>query len=430
MPTLIRSLAGLSLLLSAMPAFAQPAPATPDTAPPPSSPVPAPAPAPAPADPVEVVPPVNAATSTLPPAAPATSAAAPVVVAPAAVEPAAAAQAVPDRISVGKNGGFLQPGMLLQAWGIVTDDSQHDATSTFRLRRAEIHLKGEILPNVVAYRLMVDPAKLRLFNTSKVPVQGQMPAPESPGTVSVQQPNGDFSILQDFFITFMSDYADVSIGQFKVPVSLEGLASSSKVLLPERPAVTTRFGDRRDLGVKVEKKLGEHFFYSLGVFNGSGQNRFDEDAEKDVALRLEVYPIKAITIGGMGYTTIGKRDGIVRDRLEGDLRYDDGTLLAQGEFIQAWDGVKAPDGKRTEGRGAYGALAYTFAKTIQPVVRVGFVDPDVRKFGDLTGYYEGGLNYYIRGQEARLSAHVAAAVPNDPKAATVWTEILMAQVSY
>ncbi len=397
MVTLIRWLAALSLVFWAAPAWSQQAPAPADAA------LPA------------------ASTATAPPSEPVAAAAAP---APAAGEP-------PDRLSVGKNGGYFQPGMLLQAWGVVSDDSEHDASSTFRLRRAEIHLKGEIVPQLVAYRVVVDAAKLRLFNTTKVPVQDQLPTPDTAGSVNVQQPNGDFSILQDFFITFVSDYGDVSVGQFKIPVSLEAFGGSSKVLLPERPALSLRFGDRRDIGVKVEKKLGDYFFYSLGVFNGSGQNRFDDDAEKDVALRLEVYPIKAITIGAVGYTTVGERDGVVRDRVEGDLRYDDGNLLVQGEYIQAWDGEKSQDtGNRTQGRGAYGALACTFAKTVQPVVRVGFVDPDIRKFGDLTGYYEGGLNYYIRGQEARLSAHVTAAVPNDPNTATVWTEILMAQVSF
>jgi hypothetical protein len=367
------------------------------------------APAPAPAPPVDVAP--------LPPPLPPPP--------PPAAEPAA--PVFPEKLSVGKSGGFFQPGLLLQAWGIVTDDASHPATSTFRLRRAEIHVKGEIAPKLVGYRVMIDPSKLRLFNTSNVPVQGQDPAPIKAGTVAVQQPNGDFSILQDFFITFMSDYADVSIGQFKIPVSLEGFNGSSKLILPERFASSTKWGDKRDIGVKVEKKLGDYFFYSLGVYNGAGQNRFDDDNEKDVGLRIEVYPVKDLTIGGVGYTTVGTRDNSIRDRVEGDLRYDGGGFLLQGEFIHAWDATSKAKPK-VEGNGGYGALGYTIDKKVQPVVRVGFLDPDIKTYGDLTGYYEGGLNYYLRGQEARLTAAVSVAVPN--RGDKIWTEILMAQASF
>ncbi len=48
-----------------------------------------------------------------------------------------------------------------------------------------------------------------------------------------------------------------------------------------------------DIGIKVEKKLGKHFYYQADVFNGEGQNKLDTNAQKDLALRLELYPVDA-----------------------------------------------------------------------------------------------------------------------------------------
>ncbi|MGC4094376.1 MAG: hypothetical protein QM756_41995 [Polyangiaceae bacterium] len=137
-------------------------------------------------------------------------------------------------------------------------------------------------------------------------------------------------------------------------------------MFPERALVARRYGDKRELGVKVEKKLGEYVFYSLGIFNGSGVNLTDVDNEKDVALRLEAYPVKGLTIGGVGYTTVGDRDRTNRDRLEGDLKYDDNDVFALFEYIHAWDG---PSNKKVEGHGYYAAGGYTIAKKTNPTHR-------------------------------------------------------------
>lgn len=278
-------------------------------------------------------------------------------------------------------------------------------TSTFRLRRAELRIKGEIVPKLVAYQVMIDPAKALEFDKKKLEVQGQEPAPTTPGSVSADQPNGSTSIMQDFFITFLSDYADVSIGQFKIPVSWEGYGGSSKLLFPERALVSRRFGDRRDLGLRVEKKLGEHFFYSAGVFNGDGQNRADSNNQKDLALRLEGYPIKEVMLGVVGYTSVGQRDQpTTKDRVEGDARVELGNFVVQAEYIRGWDGPA--NAARTKGHGFYTALGYTLMDRIQPVVRVGFLAPNTE--GNATGKddevwaYEADLNYFIQKYEAKL----------------------------
>lgn len=431
MKTLAYPITASVLLLAVSPALAQLAPA---------DPAPAPAPGPTPLAPVPAAP-LDAPLDAPPPAAvtepqPAWAAPAPAqAVAPVstAVEPEGEEELAPDRVTVGKNGGFWQPGLLLQAWGLVrhldNDDADVADTQTwFRIRRAELKMKGEIVPELVAYQVMIDPAKT-IFRSATVPVTPPTDAEPSPGSVSVRQPGNDASILQDVYITFLSEYADVSIGEFKIPVSLEGYGSSSRLILPERALVSTTFGDRRDMGLRIEKKIGKTFYYYAGLFSGSGINQVDEDNEKEASLRVEVYPVEGLTLGAVGYATLGERDGSVRDRVEVDARYDAHNVLLQAEYIRGWDGEEE-EGQRREGHGSYVAAGYTFLERIQPVLRVGFVDPNLDEDDDRTTHYDAGLNYYLRGQEARLTLSVSVFDQQAADAPSTIDGILAAQVSF
>ena len=285
-----------------------------------------------------------------------------------------------------------------------------------------MRVKGEIIPKFLAFNVMVDPARVLDSNKTPVAVTPAVKGDPSPGSVSLNN-QGNASILQDYFITLQSDYADVTLGQFKIPVSLEGSGSAAKLLFPERAIVSRKFGDQRDLGIKIDKKIGKNFYYQVAVFNGEGQNKLDSNAQKDLALRLEVYPIDGITIGAVGYASAHNRSTTVgtKDRIEGDLKIDLADFVFQAEYIHGWDGPT--NIARVESAGAYAALGYTIAKKVQPLVRIGAFDSDVRRnlpgkpgehgptttpiaapIGDEITSYELGLNYFIKGNDAKLMA--------------------------
>jgi hypothetical protein len=319
---------------------------------------------------------------------------------------------LPAKLAIGKDAnGFFQPSSLLQFWLFGADEDDEE-TLTFRVRRAEIRIKGEIVPKTIGYQIMIDPARALELTSTDVEVEGG-----GGGTVSVRQPpnDGPVTILQDYFITFMTDYADLSLGQFKIPVSLEGFGSSSKILFPERALVSRAYGDRRDLGLRVEKKLGDYFGYTLGFFNGTGQNRLDNDIAKDGSLRLEAYPVEGLTIAGVGYTTIGKRETSGRDRLEVDARYDAHDIYVIGEYIHAWD--TAERSAYVEGHGAYLGAGYTFFGQLQPIARIGFLERDLDEEGDRVRHYELGAAWLFQKLEAKVTlafAHFVPA-PSQPK---------------
>lgn len=324
--------------------------------------------------------------------------------------------------------GWLEIGGLLQFWAFRS--SRDDAvTSTFRVRRAELKFSGEILPETLAYKVMVDPAKVLETRDTTVDVEGQEPEPTTPGSVTVAQPADKLSLFQDFAITYLSEFADVSVGQFKNGLSYEGFNSSSRLLLPERAPVSREYGDERDIGVSVEKDF-EHFTYFVGVFNGTGLNLRDTNNQKDLAVRLELLPVEGLLFGAAGYTPLGERElPTTRDRVEADVRLDVANLVVQAEYLRGWDG---PSDAQVTGHGFYGALGYTFLGNLQPVVRVGQLDTDLDANGsagdDEFMHYDLGLNYYISGQNARLSA--SASVFDFEDEPTQTDIILMAQAAF
>jgi hypothetical protein len=309
--------------------------------------------------------------------------------------------AAPKRLAVG-TAGLFQPGLLLQGWFLY---EQTDVpTSTFRIRRTEVSVSGELLPGRVSYRLMLDPSRVLEARDTTVPVQNADTAGEQ---VVVKQPVGAASVLQDVLITYLSPYAEVSIGQFKVPISWEGYNSSARLVFPERALVSREFGDRRDLGVRVAKTF-EPWSYSAGVFNGAGQNNLDVNNQKDAALRLEAYPLEGLTLAGAVLMSVGQRLAAgTKDRFELDGRFERGPLLLQAELIRARDVGSAG---AVDAHGFYALAAYLLTDTLQAALRVGYLDQDLARDLDPVAngnrdeawHFDAGLNYFLQKHEAKL----------------------------
>ena len=415
----LRSAVLSSLLSLPALAFAQPAtPAPPATVPAPAAstqPAAVPAPTvatppptsaaesaetPAAADPSAPVPTAEAAVLAPVPAAPEASSAAP-------IEPEPAEPELPPRLAVGGE-GFFQPGMLIQAWLLAEHVEGADVSNvTFRLRRAELSAKGEIIPKQVAYKLMIDPAKVLEPQDTELAVNDAMGDATGDTVTAKQQPKGTaISMLQDVTVSYLTEYVDIQVGQFKIPVSWEGVNSSSKLLFAERGATAREFGDKRDLGLQLSKTF-EYVGYTVGFFNGAGQNNLDTNDGKDGAVRLEVYPVEGLTIGGVAYASLWDReDPGSKDRFEGDLRFERFGLLAHLEYINARDRTGADD---VHAQGVSFALAYSLLDDkLQPAVRIDYLDPDTDQNVDpATGKDElvridTGLNWYVRKNEVKL----------------------------
>ncbi len=359
--------------------------------------------------------------------------------APAPVPPAAPAlePPPPKSVAVGKEGLF-NPGLLLQGWMYGQIDDGKVTQTMFRLRRAELKISGDILPKKIKYLVMIDPAKALEPDKTTLGVKNQDPGPTDPAKSeqvdALQPPSGtSTSILQDAWVGFVTRAAEITLGQFKIPISWEGYNSSSKLLFPERAFIARQNGDKRDLGLRIDKKL-DHFYYNVGVYNGPGLNRRDGNNQKDLATRVELYPIEGITIAGAALASVGQRDQVgTKDRAEGDLRLEKWNALFQAEYIYGNDvGSTGAVGSH----GAYAAVAYAFFDRLQPALRVGFYDPDIDANVPATAsgsydelmHYEVGVNYYFQKHEAKLQASYSYFANEDkPKQQQI---IVNAQVAF
>ena len=125
---------------------------------------------------------------------------------------------------------------------------------------------------------------------------------------------------------------------------------------------------------------------------------------------------------------------------QGDVRYEHGPYLAQAEYIRARDVAK--DGAdAVTAQGFYAVFGYMIKNKdlggdLQPVVRVGYVDPDTKMNvdpamggNDERWHYDVGVNYYLKAHEMKLQASYQR-VQFESKTPNVNEFIVAAQVNY
>lgn len=120
--------------------------------------------------------------------------------------------------------------------------------------------------------------------------------------------------------------AELRIGQFKEPFCYEELTSSRFIDFIERSMVTNALAPARDIGLMIHgKPFGKMLEYGLGIFNGEGQSKINQDNNDDMeyAGRFVVYPfmqtnspwLKNLSLGVSGtFSGAQKRDFGFRQR--------------------------------------------------------------------------------------------------------------------
>ena len=215
------------------------------------------------------------------------------------------------------------------------------------------------------------------------------------------------------------DYFNVTLGQFKVPYSLEGLTSTPKLeFIDGSQVVDALTGRKADIisatsdqqGYDIGVQAGGSFLkikdlplidYKVGVFNGTGPNIADNLKEKDVVGRLVFHPIKGIDIGGFAYkgfayynnnssknSTIQTHD---RNRYGAEFSGEYKRASLRAEYLEGKDGA-------TLRNGYYVSVGYfVLPQTLQVLAKLDNYDPNIDKAvtkDNLTNY-TGVVNYYF-----------------------------------
>jgi Phosphate-selective porin O and P len=278
-----------------------------------------------------------------------------------------AAPAIPP-LTVETGGIKLKMSGLFQGWYSATSGATVD---TFRLRRAELKFRGDMGPRA-NWSIMVDAAK-------------------------------SFSLQDAFASVVFSRALIVDVGQQKIPLSLAGTWSSSKLDTVERPLFASDkarnggYGDVRDLGVMVRGAAGSRIDYYGGLFNGLGesQNDLDKNELKSVAARVVARPpaTSGLQIGGsFALDGFGAPSATARQRHGLELLYTRPAFGVKSEWMTGRDG-------ETPRRGVYVEATRRLMRNLQVVGRFDSWDPDTRADTSANDARErdwlGGLTYTI-----------------------------------
>lgn len=292
---------------------------------------------------------------------------------------------------------------LLQAWYLAGDDA---TTDTFRIRRAELKAVGQT-GSRVKWTVMFDVAKSLSINQATTTVDG-VPV------VSDTSVNQASRVLQDAFVSLqLEKRLQLDVGQLKVPMGGEGLASSAGLETVERALFMSdrarggTFGDIRDIGAVVRYAPVASVDVIAGAFNGSGesQNDLDRNDQKSFAARLVLRPaaVPGLQVGlwavEAGETVPGRPR---RDRRGADLQWVRGDFTLRGELAEGEDGALSR-------RGFYGLVAYRLRPDLELVARFDSWDPNVDSEQGAANLRErdlvAGLSYSFESFKAKLQVN-------------------------
>lgn len=296
--------------------------------------------------------------------------------------------------------GKIRISGLFQGW---YNASNRTVPDSFRIRRAELRFTGDLMPKV-RWSIMFDVAKVLTVNNTFANINN---TPVLNGTGI----NQSSRIFQEAFVTLgYFKHANIQVGQYKLPVSLEGLQSSAALDTIERALFLTDrargggLGEVRDTGLMVFGPINKQFEYQFGVFNGAGESMSDVDRneQKAVAGRFVFHPtaVKGLHLGASGIwggtvSLLNPR----RDRFGAEFLYDVKHFRFKSEYVVGVD-------SDIHRRGFYAHFGYRFRPKLEAIFRYDTFDPDIRRetnsLNVLERDYIGGLNYYIKENNLKL----------------------------
>ncbi len=272
---------------------------------------------------------------------------------------------------------------LVQIWG--TSDSR--LSDTFRIRRTELKLSGQVHPKV-KWTVMIDPAKTLTQNSS--------------GAI-----NQSSRILQDAFLsTPLGAKVQLDVGQFKVPTSEEGARSSAQLDTVERALLSVRgkWGDIRDVGLLARGGFSQGE-YQLGVFNGEGLNTTDVNDHKDFAGRVVFKPqtLPGLELGVSTYQGERGATRVPNRRVGGELRYLRDPFVLKAEYMTGRDNVSTST--LSDRLGWFVLDGYSLDKKHQLVVRYDLWDSNADVSGDKENDWLLGMNWFMEKHNAKFQVN-------------------------
>ncbi len=197
---------------------------------------------------------------------------------------------------------------------------------SFLIKEARLGAKGKV-NQYAGYKLFVDFTRLGNLQTGTTTINGVQVVTSENATFS------NFLLDADVYLKPFENFT-FDLGQFKIPFGTDNLRSGAEIDFVNRPLLTQVTPGLRDIGA-----MGTYSNSSLlpleikaGLFNGSGQNKTENDKTTNYALRTVVSPISDFEISGNYYG--GKLSGVDVSIFDFGFSYRLNKIFIDGEYGQ------------------------------------------------------------------------------------------------
>ncbi|MBQ8424082.1 MAG: porin [Coprobacter sp.] len=250
---------------------------------------------------------------------------------------------------------------------------KNGGSNSFDVRRARLDFKGNISTKV-DYRLF-----LEFSGTPKV---------------------------LDAYVRWKIDRrVNVQVGEFKIPFSLENTYGPTTLETIDNSMAISKLcnysdlsgmsANGRDIGIGLYggflPRDGYNIVdYAIGVFNGNGINISDNNKAKDFSGRLNINPLRSLTLSASYYYGRYKKSGatysIDRERVAAGAQWVDNKWLVRSEYLYG----KTAD---TKSEGVYAVVGYYVHPQVQPLLKYDYFKSDKALDSSRESDFTVGLNY-------------------------------------
>lgn len=192
----------------------------------------------------------------------------------------------------------VKPDYSPQFFGYVKSWYQDDFSSNqgqFLMKEVRFGAKGNV-NEFSGYKLMVDFTRLGTLKTTTDLINGKTVLTSATASFS------DVLMDADAYITPMKNLT-FDLGQFLVPFSTDNLRGGSDIDFVNRPLSTNIAPALRDIGFMTtyQTNIGLPLELKAGLFNGSGQNKPENDKTINYSLRAVAQPVQNLSISANYY---------------------------------------------------------------------------------------------------------------------------------
>ena len=240
---------------------------------------------------------------------------------------------------------------------------------TFRLRKAEIGVKGHI-GRGVDYSLEIDPVN-----------------PSDP--------------LRRTYIRLMPhSRVHIKLGLEKAPIGLDELMPTVHIPFVDRSEVSGRFSAAEELGIHVESRWSR-WMWQMSVTNGGRRLLLDDNKNKAVTGRLVWAPRPWVSLGLASMQGKAGKENLNRDRYNVEAKL--GSVLSglQAEFYRASDGAVRSSAFYTAAFWAF-ATKRAWLTHVQPVFRYEYIDRSDRSRADELRLFTSGVSVLFQEHQSKL----------------------------